>query len=262
MKTGAAFGVLVLMCFTAAATCKTVTAPTERLVEDVSLQALFHTAQPWQLKIYQPISPEGPFGTRPVRVCFVGPSGARDLKNACTALFGGTPSAEDGRSVPVQTLDSAKLEMLPGANGAASRPAVVIRATFAGGGAGELKDVYVWSDTSLDHAGSFTQTFKSEVSQAGDQRFVTHGPLAGTFVEVEQVYEGNESNMEVPVHYAMTVYRPAPLGYVKVLSILSEKRYPSNHTRDGLRDAIKVLTPIISRALKAVYPQGMSALTR
>ena len=90
---------------------------------------------------------------------------------------------------------------------------------------------------------------------------MTRGPLAGAFVQVDQVYEGNEANMQLPVHYEMTIYKPTPLGYVKVLSMLSEKRYPSNHTRDGLPDAITTLTPTMSRALKAVYPNGTSVLS-
>ncbi len=105
------------------------------------------------------------------------------------------------------------------------------------------------------------QTFKSVISQAGDQKFVSEGPLAGAFVSIDQVYEG-EANMESPMRYQMNIYEPAPLGYVKVLSMLSENRYPSNHTRDGLSDAIATLMPAMSRALRAVYPDGVSALQR
>ena len=60
----------------------------------------------------------------------------------------------------------------------------------------------------------------------------------------------------------MAVYEPVPLGYVKVLSMLSENRYPTNHTRDGLSDAIATLMPGMSRALMAVYPDGVSVLQR
>lgn len=253
---------MALVCYVGAAASATAVAPKGRLVKDIQIQAFFHTAHPWQLKIYQPDGQDAEFGKRPVRVCFVpAPLDGRNLHTDCTALFGAA-SLSDGRMSPLQTLDSAKLEMLPGGAGRTGQAALVIRATFAGGGPGQLEGVYVWTDTSSDHQGSFTRTFSSVISQAGEQKFVTRGPLAGAFVAVDQVYEGDEANMESPVRYRMTIYEPVPLGYMKVLSMLSEKRYPSNHTGDGLPDPIATLTPIMSQALKAVYPEGVSVLQR
>jgi len=250
---------LSLSCFAGAVLSAIPKAPKERLVKAIDLQPFFHTAHPWQVKIYQPVGENAEFGNRPVRVCFV-KQGAKPYTD-CTALFGGVPQS-DGRVLPLQTLDRADMEMLPSLDGGPGRPSLVVRATFAGGGAGELKGLYVWTDISSAHQGLFAQTFQSVISQAGDQRFLKKGPLAGAFVAIDQVHEGNEANMESPVRYQMSIYEPAPLGYVKVLSMLSEHRYPSNHTRDGLTDAIATLTPAMSRALKAVYPDGVAVLQR
>jgi hypothetical protein len=60
----------------------------------------------------------------------------------------------------------------------------------------------------------------------------------------------------------MDIYYPAPLGYVKDLSLLSGKRYPNYRLGHNLSDAIATLTPIMSSALKSVYPDGVSALER
>lgn len=254
-------GMLALMCMAGTTVAGTTEAPKGRLVKAIELQAFFQTSQPWQVKIYEPTGPNAEFGHQPVRVCFMKQQGAASTHADCTALFGGA-ALPDGTVLPLQTFDSAELELLPSPEGGPGRPCLVVRATFSGGGPGLLKGLFVWSDTSHAHQGQFTQTFKSVVTQAGEQKFVRKGPLAGAFVELEQVYEGDEANMESPARYQMTIYEPAPLGYMKVLSVLSEKRYPSNHTRDGLADAIATLTPAMSRALKAVYPHGVSALQR
>lgn len=261
MRTIFSIGALALACFAGAAASTTPQAPREHLVKRIELQAFFHLSHPGQVNIYQPAGQDEEPGNRPVRVCFVKQQDAPSPHTNCTALYGGA-SLPDGRVLPLQTLDSADLEMLPSPDGGPGRPSLVICATFAGGGPGELKGLYVWTDTSTSHQGWFMQTFKSVISQAGDQKFVEKGPLAGAFVAIDQVYEGDEANMESPVRYQMAIYEPAPLGYVKVLSMLSEKRYPSNHTRDGLSDAIATLMPAMSRALKAVYPDGVSALQR
>ncbi|MGY3039836.1 hypothetical protein ACVWWQ_001459 [Rhodanobacter sp. TND4EL1] len=259
MRTIRLVGVLALLCLAGAAVSGTTEAPKERLVKSIELQAFFHTAHPWQARIYEPAGQSAEFGHRPMRACFVKQQGAVGTHAECMALFSDA-ALPDGTVLPLQNFDSADLEVLPSPDGGPGRPSLVVRASFSGGGPGRLNGLFVWTDTSRDHQGQFTQTFKSVVSQAGEQKFVRKGPLAGAFVEFEQVYEGDEANMESPVRYQMAIYEPAPLGYVKVLSVLSEKRYPSNHTRDGLPNAIATLTPAMSRVLKAVYPQGVSAL--
>lgn len=252
---------LALAFSTGIALCATAGAPKGHLLKDIELQSFFHTPDRWQVKIYEPAGQNAEFRNQPVRVCFVKEQDINDPASACAALFGGA-AQPDGTGLPLQTLDSAYLQMLPAPDGGPGRPSLVVRATFAGGGPGELKGLYVWTDSAANHGGSFDQTFSSVISQAGDQQFVHKGLLAGAFVSIDQVHEGNEPDMESPVRYQMTVYEPAPLGYVKVLSMLSKKRYPSNHTRDGLSHAIDTLTPALSRALKAVYPEGVAELQR
>ena len=115
--------------------------------------------------------------------------------------------------------------------------------------------------TKLDHqVNDFLLTFHSAVGQAGEQEFVTQGPLTGAFVKVDQVYMGDEANLKSPAHYRMTIFEPVRFGYVNVLSVLSEKRYFSNPTGDGLPGAIATLMPEVSRALKAIQPHGVSAV--
>lgn len=261
MKVFPLIGLLVITCVAGAAISAPSVTRNERLVKAIDLQGFFHTAHPWQLKIYQPVGADAPYGNRPVRVCFAGPMDAARPHTDCTALFGKVVRT-DGVGYPLQTLDAVVLQQLPGPADSATRPSLVLRATYGGGGAGELKDLLVWTDTSADHQGRFNRIFRSEVSEAGEQQFVTHGPLAGTFVALDQVATGNEANMESPIHYRMAVYAPVSAGYVEVLGLLSEQRYPSNHTRDGLPDAVTTLTPEISHALKAVYPNGLAALAK
>ena len=259
MRTIRLIAVLAQVCLAGKAVSGSTEAPKERLVKAIELQAFFHTPRPRQVKIYEPAGQSAEFGHLPVRVCFMKQQSTAGSHADCMALFGGA-SLPDGTVLPLQTFDSADLEVLPSPDGGPGRPSLVVRATFSGGGPGLLNGLFVWTDTSHDHQGWFTQTFKSVVSQAGEQKFVRKGPLAGAFVELDQVYEGDEANMESPVRYQMAIYEPVSLGYVEVLSVLSKKRYPSNHTRDGLPNAIATLTPAMSRALKAVYPQGVSAL--
>ena len=235
-----------------------------RLAKEIGLQSFFHTAKPFDLKIYGRDEPIGtPADWYPMEVCIFG-QGEPQSANGCQPLVDGE-SLPRGLVLPMQQFDSATLEMLPGTPGKPARPALVVRASYRSGLAGELHGVYVWDDMprlqndSRDYD-SFFLTFQSVVSEAGQQEFVSHGPLAGAFVSVDQVSEGDEPDAESPRYYQMNVYRPAPFGYVKVLSMLSAKRYPSNHTGESLHDPISVLTPEISRALKSVYPNGVSSV--
>lgn len=234
-----------------------------QLVKEIALQSFFHTAKPFDVAIYYRDEPIGtPADWYPVEVCIFG-QGEPRLSRGCQPLVDGE-SLPWGLVYPMQKFDGATLEMLPGAPGTPTRPSLVVRASYLSGLAGELHGVYVWNDTPrLEHDSrnfdSFFLTFKSVVSEAGQQEFVMKGPLAGAFVSVDQISEGNEPDAESPRHYQINVFRPVPFGYVKVLSMLSTKRYPSNHTEQGLHDPISVLTPEISRALKSVYPNGVSS---
>lgn len=258
MKIGSLVCALALLCMTGVAVAATVEPTTGyRLVKNIPLQAFFHASHPWQAKIYQPNGGDAEFGDQPVRLCLVGPLGGPKPYTVCKDLYGGLPV--DGRALPMQSLRDASLRMLSGPAGT-KRPALVIRATFSGGGSGWLQGVYVWTYDS--RLGIFQKTFESVAGGGGQQEFVTKGPLAGAFVQVEPIYEGDEPNMASPTRYAMDIYEPAPMGYVKVLSTLTEKRYPNYRTERNLPDAIATLTPIMSRALKAVYPGGISALER
>ncbi|MBS0381136.1 MAG: hypothetical protein JSR56_01775 [Proteobacteria bacterium] len=257
MKIGSLVNALALLCVAGTAVAATAQPANERLVKDIPLQSFFQASHPWQAKIYQPGGKYADIGNQPVRVCLVGILGNPKPYTVCTALFGGTPV--DGRAFPMQSFRDASLQLLPGPDGR-QRPALVVRATFSGGGSGWLQGVYVWNYDS--RLGIFQKTFVSVAGGGGQQEFVNHGPLKGAFVRVDQVYEGDEPNMATPTRYEMNVYEPAPMGYVRVLSLLTKKRYPNYRTERNLPDPIATLTPIMSRALKAVYPGGVAALER
>jgi hypothetical protein len=144
MKTIPLIGVLAMVFYASSALSGTGVAAQERLVKDMSLQPFFHSHHPWQLKIYQPTGQDAEMGDNPVRVCFVGPMDAKAPEVQCTALVGG--SFPNGQPVPLQTLDSVELAMLPSSADTAGRPSIVVRATFSGGGAGQLKGLFGTSD--------------------------------------------------------------------------------------------------------------------
>ncbi len=257
MRTMSPLGGLLMICLASAAVASAVATtaaqPTERLVKDVPLQPFFHSSHAWQLKVYQVVDPvigwDGGVSVPPIRVCFVQPPIPKEASTICA------PLSVEGWSY--QKLDSVRLRMLPGSDGKVDRPSLVIRATARTGRAGEdqLHGVFVWTH----FAGAFGLTFDSAVGTSGEQEFVEKGPLSGAFVTVNQVSEGDEPTKVAPRHYQMTVYEPVSFGYIKVLSILSEKRYPSDELGDGIQgvSAIMLLTPNTVRALKAVYPDGV-----
>lgn len=257
MKFGSPIVALALLSLSGVAAVVEAKPPDEHLVKDIPLQAFFHASHPWQAKIYQSNGKDADTGNLPVRVCLVGSLGNPKPYDACTSLYGG--ASVDGRAFPMQSFRDASLRILSGPDGT-QRPALVVRATFSGGGSGWLQGVYVWNYDS--RLGIFQKTFVSVAGGGGQQEFVTKGSLAGAFVRVDQVYEGDEPNMAAPTRYEMTIYEPAPMGYVKVLSVLTAERYPNYRTERNLPDPIATLTPIMSRALKAVYPEGVAALER
>lgn len=239
------------------------TAPEYRLVKSIALQTFFHTAKPWEIEIYQPITPpdEPAPVWYPVEVCIFGPGDPQPPAGCQPLVYG--ESLPNGLLFPMQEFESATLEMLPGLPGKPARPSLVVRASYLSGVASELDGVYVWNDTprlGVDKRNfdSFFLTFSSVIDQTGQQVFVKQGALSGSFISVGQIMEGDEANLESPRYYEIGVYRPASFGYVKVLGLLSQKRYPSNNTGDGLRDPIAALTAEISRALNSVYPSGVS----
>lgn len=226
------------------------TQPVEKLVKDIPLQGYFHTLHAWRLKIYE--EPNGPSITSngealPVRVCFVFPPSPNESPPSCW-------------SGAFQKLDSVRLRLAPGPNGRVDRPLVVIRLTGQIGPTihGTTHGIVAWEH---DRIVGFNIAIKSIVSFSGDQKFVTKGPLAGSFINVDECGEGNERTLSSPQHYRMSVYKPVRFGYLKVLSVLSKNRYPSP-LRDAIPNPINpiaTLTPEIVSDMNAVYPRGVYA---
>ena len=258
MRTISLFGCVLLMCMTGVATAGTAATqaaqPQEQLVKDIPLQSFFHTSHPLQVKIYQVTHPAFRVGVSlyPIRVCFVHPAVPQEGTTDCTRL--GAPGEE------FQEFVSAELRMLPGAAGKPDQPALVIHAIANLGPSGPdaVHGLFVWTRDGNDDV---NQTFTYSAGLTGEQEFVEKGPLRGAFVAVSQVGAGGETSALSPSHYQMTVYEPFSLGYVKVLTVRSKKRYVGDQTGDGLQGtaAIAKLMPEIVGALRAVYPRGVYA---
>lgn len=222
------------------------TQPTERLIKDIPLQSFFHSARPWRLKIYERTSAPSdiPDGARLMQVCFSLSPTVDQSSPQCHAY-------------KAYESDIATLSMLRGPDGKADRPAVVIRNTWSLGG-GTIwslrKELTVWTHPVRDS--QFWLVFHSIMEYYDIQEYLSSGPLAGSFVEMGQVDEGDEPNMAAPRHYSITVYEPSKIGYIEVINFLSKKRYPRPWP---VKDPVVSLTPEIVRALKAVYPNGVYA---
>lgn len=223
------------------------TTPAEKLVQDLPLQGYFHTARAWRLKIYAGTggfdlgrSGEAP----PVRICFESSTSPHDTPSTCW-------------SGAFQRLDSVRLSPVPGPDGRVGRRMVVIRLTGQVGPTihGTTHGLVAWEH---DRPLGFDLAVKSTVSFAGVQKFVTTGPLAGAFVSVDEVGEGDEPTAASPRHYRMSVYEPVRFGYLKVLGVISKHRYPSP-LLEGIPHPIATLTPEIASDLDAVYPRGVYA---
>lgn len=259
MRTSSLLGWILMLCIAgtvfASAAAVPPAQPAEQLVKNISLQSFFHTLDTWHAKIYQVVHPvvgwDGGVSVPAIRVCFVRPPLPKEASTLCA------PLRVAGWSY--QKLRSVNLRMLPGPDGKGDRPSLVMRATAITGPSGPdvLHGLFVYTYV----AGEFQLTFDSEVDLTGEQEFEEAGPLQGAFVVVRQVSEGDEQTQISPRHYRMTVYVPARFGYVKVLSILSKQRYPSDESGDGMQgnEAITALTPEIVNALRAVYPNGVYA---
>lgn len=265
MKSVAIIAAIGVVCACAAVGSAIAAEPQQRLVKTLALQSFFHTAHPWEVRIYQPVWGDAALLKYPVRVCFSGPPSPHgpQVPTNCTPLY--APTYVRSVTYPCQIFESAKLEILPGAGGSGVRPSLVVRANYSSGTAGALHGVFVWTFQKWDKPtktseGWFDKSFETDTSERGQQKFIKTGPLASAFVSADQVFQSG--TLESPMRFSINVYEPAQYGYLKVLSFVSTKRYPSNHTDRGTTDPITLLAPEIARALKAVCPTGTSILVK
>lgn len=232
---------LTLLCYAGAAVAQSASRPKLEPINDLQLQAFFHTPQPWQVKIHPMGVGANGVGTSNIRVCFVGPT------TGCQTI------ARDGFS----SLNSVKFKMLAGPRRGTQRPVLVIRTTHsAGTWNSTFHDVDVWTFVRFGGprpGGSFVQIFHNACFSDGEQEFVKSGLLAGAFVSVWRPFTVN-----APVRYRIEAYEPTPSAYIRVLSLLSAKRYPSINTNLGGKpaDQISVLMPQIVGVMRAAYPGG------
>lgn len=239
-QVGTRLVVAALLCCFGTRVSQATSSEAPKPIKVLRLQAFFHTAQPWRLEIYPPQTGADGFNVSDIRGCFVGPT------TDCQTI------AHDSFS----SLKSAKLEMLAGAQRGTERPAVVIRATHSAGTVNSsFTDIDVWvfiRSTGANLGGSFVRVFHYPGFFGGEYEFVKSGPLAGAFVAVWQPFTAN-----APVRYRIEVYEPTKYSYVRILGLLSTKRYPSINYGGEPSDPISVLMPEILRAVHAVYPQGI-----
>ncbi|MHC1479425.1 hypothetical protein ACYJW8_04175 [Frateuria aurantia] len=232
----------------------------ETMIRNLPLQSFFHSSQPWRIIAYQPSGQDASIGDVPAHICFVNAQDHSAQGRVCKQLILSMGDI-DSRYIPLQTIDSVDLVHLPSAHLGKTQPAIVVRASFSGGGPGMVHALLVWSTETWDaEHNHFQLSFQSQVSAAGAQAFVTQGPLAGDLIRVDQIYTGDEPDMAAPVRYTMDVYRPVTLGWQQILSIVSQQRWPNNHLGLDSTDPIAALTPEITRALHGAYPDGLPAL--
>lgn len=165
--------------------------PPGRLVQEMELGPAFRTVGDWHLAVYEPEDPGdgGPPNTA-AQLCLTGPNGAGAVTRDCTALT--ATVAGVSLIYNLQTVDSVAVTRIPSATSGRSEPALVVRASFSGGGSGTLTKLSVWTYTRVDGTpfnhgpgGFFTEVFSSVVANGGEQRFFLSGPLAGCFVSAE-----------------------------------------------------------------------------
>ena len=224
----------------------------------MELGPAFRTAGPWRLEAYQPPDPTG---DAPARLCFTGPDATGAAEPDCTDLT----ATVEGVSViyPLQTIDSIEVGRIPTRSAGGSEPALLVHASFSGGGSGSLRKLFVWTyeryaGTAPGHGagGFFLDVFSSVVGDGGEQRFILSGPLAGSFIATDQVYIAGPTLAD-PQPYAIRVYRRAQPGFVELLGMLTATAYPTIRGGEPLAHPIDAELPLIIRALAAVYPRGL-----
>ncbi|HEX7326786.1 MAG TPA: hypothetical protein VF292_15770 [Rhodanobacteraceae bacterium] len=261
-------GLLLLLPWLAGTALATApTLPKDQVVKTMALQAFFHAPLAWKLTVYQPVPKYGLPSRHPVRACFTRPpTDGGESYTSCSNLYAPGYVQGFGR-YPCQRFDRATLEMLPGLRGVASRPSLVIRAHYASGSIGRLDCLFVWTFDAprKKHPGQvgwFSKAFESDTDQTGQQEFIEKGPLAGTFVSVDQLWQLSpaEPNIESPMRFSIEVDAPNTYGYMKVLAFMTRKRYPNRISNRGTPNPIATLTPEIAHALRAIYPNGVASL--
>ena len=236
-------------------------APAGRLVKEMQLGPTFRTVGDWHLAVYEPEDPGD--GTPPdaaARLCLTGPNGAGTVTTDCTALT--ATVAGVSTIYNLQTVDSVTVAPIPAATPGHSEPALLVRASFSGGGSGTLSKLSVWTYNRVDGTpfnqgpgGFFMEIFSSVVANGGEQRFIPSGPLAGCFVSAEQVFLSGPT-MADPQPFHVRVFRRAGVGFVPVLGLLTARAYPTIRGGDPPADPVEREMPRLTRVLAALYPRG------
>ena len=235
--------------------------PGGRLVKEMELGPAFHTVGSWHLAVYEPEDPQdgGPPDAA-ARLCLTGPNGAGAVTTDCTALT--ATVAGVSTIYNLQTVDSVTVAPIPAATPGRSEPALLVRASFSGGGSGTLTKLSVWTYNRVDGTpfnggpgGFFMEVFSSVVANGGEQRFFLSGPLAGCFVSAEQVFLSGPT-MADPQPFHVSVFRRAGVGFAPVLGLLTARAYPTIRGGEPPRNPVEREMPRLRRALAVLYPRG------
>ena len=234
------------------------TALGRRVVKEMELGPAFHTNGNWHLAATEP---DEAAGDEAAQLCLTGPSAADGHpQEDCTAL---TATVEGVSLIyKLQTIDSITVAPIPTGRAGQTEPALMVRASFSGGGSGTLSKLSVWTYTRVTGTplnagpnGFFMEVFSAVTDDGGEQRMVLAGPLAGYLIVTDQFYTSGPT-MADPQPYSVRVYRRASPGFVKVLELLTDRKYPTIRGGEPLAHPIDVELPLIRRALAAVYPRG------
>ena len=227
----------------------------------MELGPAFRTAGHWHLAVFEPEgSADGDPPDAAAQLCLTGPNGAGTVTTDCTPLTATVASV--GVTYNLQTVDSVAVALIPTATPNRSEPALLVRASFSGGGSGTLTKLSVWTYTRVDATpfnggpgGFFMEVFSSVVTNGGEQRFIPSGPLAGCFVSAEQVCLAGPT-MADPQPFHLRVFRRAGVGFVPVLGLLTARAYPTIRGGDPPANPVEREMPRLRRALAALYPRG------
>ena len=235
--------------------------PAGRLVKDMALASAFRTIGDWHLAVYEPEdTPEGDPPDKAAQLCLTGPNGAGTVTQDCIALTATVAGVSTVYNL--QTVDSVVVTPIPTTVPGGSEPALLVRASFSGGGSGTLTKLFVWTYVRVDATpfnhgpgGFFMEVFSSVIANGGEQRFFLSGPLAGCFVSAEQVFLAGPT-MADPQPFNLRVYRRADVGFVPVLGLLTARAYPTIRGGDPPANPIEREMARVLRARVAVYPCG------
>ena len=219
--------------------------------KSLNLKVLLKTKKDWHVSAYQsPEAKDEPGAGGAAKVCFWTD---KTKKESGCEFINSANEFDPSTTYPhqnVSRLETVKLDK--------SRTGVLLSAEFSGGGSGLLVRQQLW--TYSPKQDSFDETLKLNMTEQGEAKFISTGPLAGYLVTADAYWQLGESHFE-PHRFSIDVYKynnNDPGSYIKILSYITAKKYPSLDEGN-----INVVSPELAATigkLKAVYGPKLSPI--